>query len=57
MLPVWLSSFNYKGKVYQFAVNGQSGKVGGNYPVSPIRVAIAVIIIIAIMYVLWQLVA
>lgn len=57
MLPVWLSSFNYKGKVYQFAVNGQSGKVGGNYPVSPIRVAIAVIIVIAIMYVLWQLVA
>lgn len=48
MLPVWLSSFNYKDKVYQFAVNGQSGKVGGDYPVSPWRVALAILIVVAI---------
>ena len=57
MLPVWLSCFNYKDKTYQFIVNGQSGKVGGNYPISPWRVAFAIllaIIIIAILYVLTQ---
>ena len=43
MLPIWLSSFKYKSKVYQFAVNGQTGKVGGQAPISPLRVAIAVI--------------
>lgn len=44
MLPIWLSSFQYKNKVYQFMVNGQSGKVGGKAPISPIRVTIAVIL-------------
>lgn len=48
MLPVWLSTYKYDGKIYQFVVNGQSGKVGGEYPISPWRVAIAVAIGIAI---------
>jgi DNA-directed RNA polymerase subunit RPC12/RpoP len=47
-LPVWISSFRYKDKPYQFMVNGQTGKVGGNTPVSPIRVAVAVFIVLAI---------
>lgn len=48
MLPVWMSCFTYNGKTYQFVVNGQSGKVGGDYPISPWRVAIAILIVIAI---------
>lgn len=48
MLPVWMSSFVYKGKVYQFMVNGQTGKVSGKAPISPIRVAIAILIGIVI---------
>ena len=57
MLPVWLSCFTYNGKTYQFIVNGQSGKVGGDYPISGWRVALAIliaIVIIAILYVLTQ---
>ena len=38
----------YKGKVYQFMVNGQTGKVSGKAPISPIRVAIAILIGIVI---------
>lgn len=41
LLPVWMSCFEYNGKVYQFMVNGQTGKVGGKAPVSPLRVCIA----------------
>lgn len=52
MLPVWLSAFSFNGKTYQFMVNGQSGKVGGKYPVSPWRVALAILIVIAIFAVL-----
>lgn len=48
LLPIWISSFTYNGKVYQFMVNGQSGKVGGNSPVSPWRVLLAVVIVILI---------
>lgn len=48
LLPIWISSFTYNGKVYQFMVNGQSGKVGGKSPVSPWRVLAAVLITILI---------
>ncbi|HHT77355.1 MAG TPA: hypothetical protein GXZ67_05670 [Clostridiaceae bacterium] len=44
LVPVWLSSFTYKEKVYQFVVNGQTGKVGGKAPISPLRVAIAILL-------------
>ena len=50
LLPIWLSSFKYKQKIYQFMVNGQTGRVGGRTPVSAIRVAIALIIAAAIIY-------
>jgi DNA-directed RNA polymerase subunit RPC12/RpoP len=49
LLPVWLSSFQYGGKTYQFMINGQTGKVGGKAPVSPLRVAIAVLIGLALL--------
>lgn len=55
MIPVWMSSFKYKEKIYQFIVNGQSGKVGGDYPVSPWRVAFAIFIGVAILALLLYL--
>lgn len=55
LLPLWLSSFTYKGKVYQFLVNGQTGKVGGKTPISPIRVGIAVLLGIALAaFLIWM---
>ena len=42
MLPVWMSTFKYKDKIYHFMVNGQTGKVSGKTPISPLRVAIAI---------------
>lgn len=54
MLPIWISSFTYKGKVYQFMVNGQTGKVGGHSPVSALRVALAVLIVLAVIWlIMW----
>lgn len=48
LVPVWVSSFKYKEKSYQFTVNGQTGKVGGKAPVSAFRVILAVLIGIGI---------
>ena len=48
LVPVWISSFKYKDKIYQFAVNGQTGKVGGKAPVSAWRVILAILIGIGI---------
>ena len=47
LAPAWISSFKFKDKVYQFAVNGQTGKVGGKAPVSAFRVILAVLLGIA----------
>ncbi len=33
LLPVWMLNIKYLDKVYKFAINGQTGKVVGEYPV------------------------
>ena len=40
LLPVWMLTYQYQGKDYLFAVNGQSGKMAGNLPVSFSRAAL-----------------
>ena len=34
LLPVYLMNYEYQGKMYRFAVNGQTGKVVGDLPIS-----------------------
>jgi DNA-directed RNA polymerase subunit RPC12/RpoP len=57
-LPVWIASFQYDGKLYRCVVNGQTGKIGGEAPVSKGRVAlviggvVAVIVVIVLLIVL-----
>ena len=49
LLPVWISSYKYKEKVYQFMVNGQTGKVSGKTPISIPKVIITVVAIALIL--------
>lgn len=39
LLPVWFMTFNYKGKLWEYAVNGQSGKVAGELPIAKGKLA------------------
>lgn len=55
MLPIWISSFRFNGKIYQFMVNGQSGKVGGESPVSALRVLLAILLGLVIIVILYNL--
>ena len=48
MLPIWCSSFKYQNKVYQFMVNGQTGKVYGKTPVSVGKVILVIAIAIVV---------
>ena len=34
LLPVWFMNYKYNGKVYQFVMNGQTGKMAGKLPLS-----------------------
>ncbi len=53
LLPVYTTAYTYKGKRYHVLINGQSGKVEGDYPKSPVRLAgivLAVVILLALLY-------
>ncbi len=40
MLPMWFLSYNHKGKMYYYAMNGQTGKYGGTLPVNKLKLAL-----------------
>lgn len=39
MLPVWMLNYQYKDKMYSFAINGQTGRFVGKLPLSYAKVA------------------
>jgi hypothetical protein len=49
LLPVWLASYRINNKIYSFMVNGQTGKVQGEAPISWWKVALAVLIVLIIL--------
>ena len=57
LLPVWISAYRYRDKVYRFMVNARTGQVSGERPWSWIKITLAVllaILVIAIIYLLTQ---
>ena len=40
LLPVWMLNYQYRGKKYTFAMNGQTGKVAGEPPVSRMKLLV-----------------
>ena len=48
LLPVWLCSYIYNDKTYQFAINGQTGKISGQKPTSWVKVVFAILVVIAV---------
>lgn len=49
MLPVWVAAYRFNDKSYQFVINGQTGRVGGEKPYSWIKITVFVVAIIAIL--------
>lgn len=39
LLPVWMLNTKYKGQTYSFAMNGQTGRMTGSFPICPKRTA------------------
>jgi Zn finger protein HypA/HybF involved in hydrogenase expression len=48
LLPLWISSFRYKEKVYRFIVNARSGEVAGERPWSAVKITLTVLLVIAV---------
>ena len=49
LLPVWISAYIFKGKLYNFYINGQTGEVQGKSPVSVFKVVVAVLLGLALL--------
>ncbi len=47
LLPVWISSYRFSGKLYQFLVNGRTGEVQGDRPWSWVKITLAVVAVVA----------
>ena len=48
MLPVYVGNYVFKSKPYNFFVNGKTGKVYGKTPKSPLKIAIAILLGLAV---------
>jgi hypothetical protein len=42
LFPVWIAEFNWRGKTYNYAINGQSGEVVGERPYSVVKIVMLV---------------
>jgi predicted RNA-binding Zn-ribbon protein involved in translation (DUF1610 family) len=50
LVPVWILTYEYRGRSYRFLIHGQTGKIEGSAPVSPWRVlAAAVLAVLALL--------
>ncbi|MCI9414812.1 MAG: hypothetical protein HFJ79_06535 [Clostridiales bacterium] len=47
LLPVWISAYSYKNKLYHFLVNGETGHVTGKAPVSALKVVLTLLAVSA----------
>lgn len=48
LLPMWICSYRYKGKIYRFLVNARTGEVQGQRPWSWVKIALTVLGVVAV---------
>ncbi|MEM1276860.1 MAG: hypothetical protein AAGH74_10050, partial [Pseudomonadota bacterium] len=48
LLPVWLAAYRWKNQPYRVVINGRTGQVSGERPYSAWKIAIAVVLGIAV---------
>lgn len=46
LAPIWITSFNYKNKTYRTLINGQTGKISGDWPRRFPKFLIVILIIV-----------
>jgi hypothetical protein len=55
LAPVWLLTYNYGSKAYQCVMNGVNGGIAGEYPKSPWKIALIVVVVLVAMIVIGSL--
>lgn len=57
LLPVWIMAYRYQDRVFRFVVNGQTGRVTGQAPLSWRKIAVVVAIILLAVAILLAIIA
>jgi hypothetical protein len=53
LLPLWIAAYRYRERTYRFLVNGQTGEVQGEAPLSWWKITLAVLAVAVIALILW----
>ena len=54
LLPIWISAYRYRNKVYRFVINGRTGEVQGERPWSKVKVFLFALTVIAVAVALYK---
>ena len=49
LFPVWIASYRFGDKIYHFLINGQTGEVQGQAPISWIKVVLVIVLIVIVL--------
>lgn len=52
LMPIWISAYSYKNKIFRFLINGRTGEVQGERPYSVAKITLAVLAVIAVIIVI-----
>lgn len=47
LLPIWISAYRYREKIYRFVVNGRTGEVQGERPWSWVKIVLTILAVLA----------
>lgn len=52
LVPIWLTTYTYGAKSFQVVVNGYTGKMAGEHPLSWVKITLAVLAVLAVIIVI-----
>ena len=55
LVPVWLATYTYGAKSFQVVVNGYTGKMAGEHPLSWVKIAFAILAALLVVLVIAML--
>ena len=55
LVPVWLTSYTYGAKSFQVVVNGYTGKMAGEHPLSWIKITLAILAALLVIFIIVSL--
>jgi hypothetical protein len=55
LVPVWLATYTYGSKSFQVVVNGYTGKMAGEHPLSWIKITLAILAVLLVILIIFAL--